>query len=518
MNMPRVILGRVARATGAIPIVVLAVLLGAPHSALPAEVQADSQERKIRDSVVKIFATMRYPDLTRPWSKQSPRDASGTGVVISGKRILTNAHMVLYGSQLFVQSNQSGEKLPAHVEAVGPGIDLAVLRLEDESFFDNRLPLPRSTALPEMKDTVLVYGYPQGGSTLSVTKGIVSRIEFTAYGEGTSGVRVQIDAAINPGNSGGPALIDGKMVGLIFSKLAQADNIGYIIPGEEIDLFLDDVADHRYDGKPAMHQALQTLENDALRAFLGLERKNQGMVVHAADPGNARDLLRPLDLITKIGGYEIDNVGMVRIKENLRLNFLYLIQRVAKDGKLPLTIVRQGKTRTIDLPVKSRYPMLIESLKGHYPSYFIYGPLVFSAVTSEFVGSLGMRGPLTGALALMGSPLVTRRGDLPRFEGEELVAVASPIFSHRIRNGYDDPMSKVVKEVNGVPVKNLRHLVELLRDCKQKYTQICFDDRFSETMVFDHQEALRATDEILSDNGIRQQCSDDLASVWAKKK
>ncbi len=92
----------------------------------------------------------------------------------------------------------------------------------------------------------------------------MSRIEFTGYNEGISGVRVQIDAAINPGNSGGPALVDGKMVGLIFSKLTQADNIGYIIPSEEIDLFLKDVADGTYDGKPAIHESLQTLENDAL--------------------------------------------------------------------------------------------------------------------------------------------------------------------------------------------------------------------------------------------------------------
>ena len=154
-----------------------------PGPAGAAGVEDDSAEAKIRDSVVKISATMRVPDLTKPWTKQSPAEASGTGVVIEGKRILTNAHVVLYASQLFVEGNQSSEKLPAKVVAVSPGIDLAVLRLEDESFFDKRPPLPRTAALPEVKETVLVYGYPQGGSTLSITKGIVSRIEFTGYNE-----------------------------------------------------------------------------------------------------------------------------------------------------------------------------------------------------------------------------------------------------------------------------------------------------------------------------------------------
>ncbi len=482
------------------------------------DVQSDAQESKIRESVVKISATMRYPDLMRPWTKHSPQDISGTGVVLDGKRILTNAHVVLYASQLFVESYQSSDKLPAKVEAVGPGIDLAVLKLEDESFFEKRPPLVRTAELPEVKETVLVYGYPQGGSAQSITKGIVSRIEFAGYNEGISGVRVQIDAAINPGNSGGPAMVNGKMIGLIFSKLTQADNIGYIIPSEEIDLFLKDVADGSYDGKPAMHQALQTLENDALRSYLALDKKTQGMVVHAPDPSDSHDPLKPFDLLTKIGDREIDNVGMVKIKDSLRLNFHYLIQKLAKDGKVPISIVRQGKTMTVDVPAQIKYPTLIPSLKGHYPSYFIYGPLVFSPVTSEFTQSFDRTGRAYTALALISSPLATRRGDLPKFEGEELVVVTSPMFPHRIGKGYDNPFTKIIKDVNGVPIKNLRHLVEVLRDSKQKFTTIRFDDKFSETIVFDHEQALKATDEILSDNGIREQASDDLAAVWSKKK
>src|SRR5215831_17217836 len=65
----------------------------------------------VENSVVKIFSTMRYPDPYRPWTKQSPADATGTGVVIKGKRILTNAHVVNYSSQIQIQANQAGDKL-----------------------------------------------------------------------------------------------------------------------------------------------------------------------------------------------------------------------------------------------------------------------------------------------------------------------------------------------------------------------------------------------------------------------
>jgi S1-C subfamily serine protease len=507
----------VRRLTAAVmgPALVLLSASSVPGPAGAGVVDDAASEAKIRDSVVKISATMRMPNLTQPWTKHSPAEASGTGVVIEGKRILTNAHVVSYASQLFVEGNQSSDKLPAQVVAVSPGIDLAVLRLEDESFFDKRTPLPRTTALPEVKESVLTYGYPTGGSTLSITKGIVSRIEFTGYNDDVSGVRVQVDAPINPGNSGGPALIDGKMIGVIFSKLTQADNIGYIIPSEEVDLFLKDVADGHYDGKPAMHEPLQTLENDALRSFLRLDRKTQGMVVHAPNPADPKDPLKPFDLITKIGDHEIDNTGMVRIKEGLRLRFQYLIQKVAKDGKVPLTVIRQGKSMKIDLPVRPHNPRLIEPLLGKYPSYFVYGPLVFSPVTGELASALGRA---SSTLAIIGSPLVTRRGDHPRFEGEQLVIVAAPMFPHKIGKGYDNPNFKVVKEINGIRVKNIRHMVELLRDSKEKYTTISFDDRASETIVFDHKEALGATEEVLSDNGIREQASDDLLAVWGARR
>ena len=229
---------------------------------------------------------MRYPDILRPWTKQSPRQASGTGVVIAGKRILTNAHVVLYSSQLFVESQQSSEKLNATVEAVSPGMDLAVLKLDDESFFDKRPPARRGPDAPRGQGD-------RGGLRLSPGRleplghqgdRLADRVR-RLWRRDVRACAIQVDAAINPGNSGGPALVDGKMIGLIFSKLTQSDNIGYIIPGEEIDLFLKDVADGKYDGKPAMHESLQTKENPALRGFLRLDKKTQGMIVHApAEP------------------------------------------------------------------------------------------------------------------------------------------------------------------------------------------------------------------------------------------
>src|SRR5207245_4073059 len=153
------------------------------------------------NSVVKVLAARGVADQSKPWTKKEPNGITASGTVISGKRILTNAHVVQYASEVQVQANQAGDKLPATVKAVAPGMDLAILELEDQKFFDSHSPLPFKKALPDSKDPVMVYGYPTGGASLSITKGIISRIEFTGYSLLTLGLRIQIHAAINPGTS-----------------------------------------------------------------------------------------------------------------------------------------------------------------------------------------------------------------------------------------------------------------------------------------------------------------------------
>ena len=70
--------------------------------------------------------------------------------------------------------------------------------------------------------------------------------------------------------------------------------------------------------------------------------------------------------------------------------------------------------------------------------------------------------------------------------------------------------------VNDVQVKNLAHLVELLHDSKVEYLEFRFAETEVETLVFRRQEMLDATEDILTDNGIRKQYSDDLDALWKK--
>ena len=469
----------------------------------------------IRDLVVKIHAIHHSPDLFRPWTKASPQQVKGSGVVIDGKRILTNAHVVKYASQIYVQPNQSASQIPARVEALSPGMDLAILKLDDESFFDKRGSLPFAAEMPRVKDSINVYGYPTGGTELSVTQGIVSRIEYTDYYYQATGLRIQVDAALNFGNSGGPAVSDGKLVGLVFSLIQNAQNIGYLIPVEEIQLFLADVADGVYDGKPQVFDLIQTVENEALRRRLGLPKSVNGVMVAQPYRNDPDYPLHEWDVVTKIGDIPIDSDGKVAIRYDLRLSSSYLVQKFTKNGFLPLTVYRDGRLLEIKLPVRTERELVIPYLMDKSPRFFIFGPFVFSQTTQDYLERLGNQRP--PSMGRRPSPLVTRRFDKPTFDNEELIIVASPLFPHRITQGYDDPNRAVLSEVNGVQIKNLRHLVEILRDNRDE--QISFKFASSgvlthETMVFNRADLMEATAKILEENGIRYPYSPDLRAVW----
>ena len=72
----------------------------------------------------------------------------------------------------------------------------------------------------------------------------------------------------------------------------------------------------------------------------------------------------------------------------------------------------------------------------------------------------------------------------------------------------------MLKAINGVPVRNLKHLVELIRDSRDRYLVFEWFDRDVESLVFNREELLKSTDEVLADNDIRNAMSDDLLPTW----
>lgn len=145
--------------------------------------------------------------------------------------------MVADSTFVLVRKHGSPTKYRAQVEAVGHECDLAILIVESDEFWEGMHFLELGD-IPFLQQAVAVVGYPQGGDNISVTKGVVSRVEPTQYVHGaTQLMAIQIDAAINPGNSGGPAIMGNKVAGVAFQNLSGAENIGYVSPSFHILFF-----------------------------------------------------------------------------------------------------------------------------------------------------------------------------------------------------------------------------------------------------------------------------------------
>ncbi|XP_057952959.1 protease Do-like 9 [Malania oleifera] len=190
----------------------------------------------------------------------------------------------------------------------------ALLTVDDDDFWEGVSPV-QFGELPALQDAVTVVGYPIGGDTISVTSGVVSRIEILSYVHGsTELLGVQIDAAINSGNSGGPAFNDkGNCVGIAFQSLKHEDveNIGYVIPTPVIMHFIQDYEKNgAYTGFPILGVEWQKMENPDLRNAMGMKHDQKGVRIRRVDPTALEsEVLKPSDIILSFDGVDIANDG-----------------------------------------------------------------------------------------------------------------------------------------------------------------------------------------------------------------
>ena len=475
-------------------------------------------EDDVRNSVVKIEVTMIRSNPLEPWKRQTPRESSGTGVIIKGDRILTNAHVVGHARSITVQPFGSDKKYTAEVEAMAPGMDLALLKIESNDFFKDRPALEFEDKLPAARSAVNAYGFPFGGTQISVTEGIVSRVEFSRYYFEVTGLRIQIDAALNPGNSGGPAVSNGKLVGLVFSRISEGDNVGYLIPVKEIEMFLADIEDGSYDGKLAMPALTQTLENPYIRQKLNLSDDVGGAMVTSIEvppQDSSQPQLMPWDVITAIDGSAVDREGKVKLGEDNRVSLNYQIQSVTDRKVATFSIIRDGEAMDLDIKL-STTPKLLAPYNGYNkPEYFIVGPMTFIPASAEITRSIGRSSRWAIWLSYHASPLLARGSEkLPADSDEQLVITGSGFLPHPMTQGYSEPRYATVKSVNGIEIRNLSQLVEVLRDCTEEFLVFEFQDNYIEKLVFPTKDFIESTEQVLDDNGIRRQGAKRYMKIW----
>jgi S1-C subfamily serine protease len=471
---------------------------------------AGSRTERVNQAVVKIFSVIRKPSYFQPWQFDSSVNISGSGVIITGNRILTNAHVV--ADSVFIEVKKAGDprKYTAFVEAIGHQCDLAVLKLKDVRFFDDAAPL-KLGGLPAPMDRITVHGYPEGGDDISVTQGVVSRIEQVRYAHsGFDLLGAQVDAAINPGNSGGPAVKGDKLIGIAMQTLSTAQNISYVIPTPIIEHFLEDVKDGAYDGFPEDGIITQAMENESLRKYYGLSGNQSGvLVIDVSYGGSAWGIVKPDDVITAIDGVPIGNDGAAPIAKGLRAQCDHLVQRRFLGDTLKYGVIRDKKPMTLSLRLKKPVQLVPFEQSGGPPSYYIYGGLVFMPLTVNYLMTWGDQWWKEAPVDLVHAQLKEH----PSEKRSEMV-ILRKVLAHEVNVGYHEDQDRIIKKVNGATVSNMTDLVMKLRSHKGVFTIIELED--GGRIALDTTAVAKAKGDLLKLYGIQNEASGNLMEPKGK--
>ena len=461
----------------------------------PFHIKAVSEN--ISSSVVKIFTVSVEPDYFRPWQMKSQRASSGTGVLIEGNRILTAAHVVDNGVFITVKKSSDPEKYIAHVKWVSHEADLALLEMEDRTFFEGMKGL-RLGSTPHRQEGVAVYGYPEGGSEISITQGIISRIEQTLYVYSNFDLlTLQIDAAINAGNSGGPALNEkGEIVGIAMQKIDNSDNIGYIIPSEIIKHFLEDIADGVYDGFPDDGLYVQTMGNRNLRRYYGLDRRTGVLVTRVVRGSSCDGFIRRGDVLLEIDGVRIANDLTVPISGGSRVSANYLIRKHQLGDKCKMKILREGKEIVMTLPLK-REKLLIPYEHGKRPRYTIFGGMIFMPLTRNYLQVWGEEWAEKAPVQFVD---LIKNENYPTREAEEIVFLQNTL-PDRENTDYTF-VHHIVQEVNGKKIHSFAEMAEALDSGKNGEVRIGLEGGY--VIVIDRERAAQANKRLLHRYGIEE--------------
>ncbi|MDQ3120425.1 MAG: serine protease [Verrucomicrobiota bacterium] len=343
----------------------------------------------IQKSLVRITATDVEPDYKAPWNSGGIQRGVGAGFMIEGARIMTNAHVVSNSRYLTVERDGDPNKYPASVLFVANDCDLALIEVASPDSSKNMVPLAFG-GIPELESTVSAYGYPIGGQRMSVTTGIVSRIDFQLYTHSSidQHLAIQISAQINPGNSGGPVMQNGKVVGVAFQGYSGdvAQGVAYMIPTPVITRFLKDVTDGRYDKYVDLGITYSKLQNPAQRRFLGLQDDDRGVLVNTVIAAStSAKALRSGDVLLAIDDHPIASDSFVEL-EGERVEMPEVVERKFKGDIVKLDILRDKQPLTANVELGPVWPF---SIQGHNydvrPRYVVYGGLLFQPLSLDLI-------------------------------------------------------------------------------------------------------------------------------------
>jgi serine protease Do len=355
-----------------------------------------------KDCVVQLFVQVSEFNWTEPFKSPRQYEASGTGFFIDNEGyLISNYHVVEEKSGVQIQISSFGKKrFDVDVVGVCPQRDIALLKLNKKSFDTI---VKKLGSLPSLKlgnsdevlsvSDVLVLGYPLGQEKLKITKGIVSGREFLSDDPFTQGDSyIQIDAAINSGNSGGPCLNSkGEVIGINTASYSRAENVGYIIPINDVKNVISELKTVKLKRKPFLGVKFGNASGDIVNF---LKNKNiKGWYVSRVykDTILQKAGVNEGDILSEFNGYKVDMFGEIDVDwSEGKVSLFDFLNRLASNEEIKIVIYRNGEEKRINFKLNNCKPLPIRTIYSEYEKvkYEIIGGMVVMELTLNHVGYL----------------------------------------------------------------------------------------------------------------------------------
>ena len=290
-------------------------------------------------SLLKTNVTYQGHNQRIPWQKESPGSRRGLGVVLEGNRVLVTGQMVADATYIELELPESGQKIPARVEAVDYEANLALLAPaangKEAAFFAGLRPMALDSSA-RIGDALHVWQTGRVGE-LIVTPMLVSKVMNQGYVVDNASFLVYEAQGIIRSEANSftlPVVKGGKLAGLLL-RYDSKNQVATVLPGPIIEHFLKDVAQAPYDGFPSLGVEFQTTLDEQFREYLGLKPDQPGVYISKVVKGASAERagVREGDILLAINGERIDARGDYQDKQYGALSISHVVRGRAFIGE-----------------------------------------------------------------------------------------------------------------------------------------------------------------------------------------
>lgn len=429
-------------------------------------------QKMVNDTVIQVFANVLEQNLLEPYKTPKQGEGTGSGFFINDQGdFITNYHVVAQASSIEIQIPSFGmERFDVDIVGVCPDRDIALLRLTKESKEKivkqiNTIPyleLGNSDKVLRSQE-VLALGYPLGQTKLKSTLGIVSgreRLGYFGY--------IQITAPLNHGSSGGPALNpQGQVIGINSRGVMEAQNVGYIIPINEVKSALNDLYEVKLLRKPTLG-CIFTMATPEMVKYLNNPIEGGWYIAKVFDNTLLKSVgIQAEDMLYEVNGYKVDMYGELNVPwSEDKASMFELLNRHKVGDELHFVVYRKGERKEFNFKLEHKFLPAIRTIypefETEFMDYEVIGGMVAMPLSLNHVGMF-----------------ISRIPELVKYGQAECQQEPSLIITHVLPNSqaYKARVirpGELIDKINNIKVRTMKELrTAMLESKKTGYVTIC---------------------------------------------